>query len=279
MAGTIEDVVMRYGSRGMDTLYPFLPKENYRRAAEDILSLPRGNFVVTTGFYVKGAGETDGPLGAWILIQVLEKLGFLPVVVTDQYTYHYFSGEKVRCVCIPLINSRECLETASMETVLERLDPVGMVSVERCGKNGDGDYTNMKGESIKNHTAPVDELFELAGKYGIQTIGIGDGGNEIGMGNLANEIRSRLSVTPCIVKTDHLLLGTVSHWAAYGLGRTLELVSGMQLMPPVKKLTYFFDRIVSMGSVDGITGENVMTVDGFSEGKEVEIYLEILKSV
>ena len=263
----------------MDTLYPFLPKENYRRAAEDILSLPRGNFVVTTGFYVKGAGETDGPLGAWILIQVLEKLGFLPVVVTDQYTYHYFSGEKVRCVCIPLINSRECLETASMETVLERLDPVGMVSVERCGKNGDGDYTNMKGESIKNHTAPVDELFELAGKYGIQTIGIGDGGNEIGMGNLANEIRSRLSVTPCIVKTDHLLLGTVSNWAAYGLGRTLELVSGMQLMPPVKKLTYFFDRIVCMGSVDGITGENVMTVDGFSEGKEVEIYLEILKSV
>lgn len=279
MAGTIEDVVMRYGSRGMDTLYPFLPKENYRRVAEDILSLPRGNFVVTTGFYVRGAGETDGPLGAWILIQVLEKLGFLPVVVTDQYTYHYFSGEKVRCVCIPLINSRECLETASMETVLERLDPVGMVSVERCGKNGDGDYTNMKGESIKNHTAPVDELFELAGKYGIQTIGIGDGGNEIGMGNLANEIRSRLSVTPCIVKTDHLLLGTVSNWAAYGLGRTLELVSGMQLMPPVKKLTYFFDRIVSMGSVDGITGENVMTVDGFSEGKEVEIYLEILKSV
>lgn len=279
MAGTIEDVVMRYGSRGMDTLYPFLPKENYRRAAEDILRLPRGNFVVTTGFYVKGAGETDGPLGAWILIQVLEKLGFLPVVVTDQYTYHYFSGEKVRCVCIPLINSRECLETASMETVLERLDPVGMISVERCGKNGDGDYTNMKGESIKNHTAPVDELFELAGKYGIQTIGIGDGGNEIGMGNLANEIRSRLSVTPCIVKTDHLLLGTVSNWAAYGLGRTLELVSGMQLMPPVKKLTYFFDRIVSMGSVDGITGENVMTVDGFSEGKEVEIYLEILKSV
>lgn len=279
MAGTIEDVVMRYGSRGMDTLYPFLPKENYRRVAEDILSLPRGNFVVTTGFYVRGAGETDGPLGAWILIQVLEKLGFLPVVVTDQYTYHYFSGEKVRCVCIPLINSRECLETASMETVLERLDPVGMVSVERCGKNGDGDYTNMKGESIKNHTAPVDELFELAGKYGIQTIGIGDGGNEIGMGNLANEIRSRLSVTPCIVKTDHLLLGTVSNWAAYGLGRTLELVSGMQLMPPVKKLTYFFDRIVSMGSVDGITGENVMTVDGFSEGKEVEIYLEIMKSV
>lgn len=279
MAGTIEDVVMRYGSRGMDTLYPFLPKENYRRAAEDILSLPRGNFVVTTGFYVKGAGETDGPLGAWILIQVLEKLGFLPVVVTDQYTYHYFSGEKVRCVCIPLINSRECLETASMETVLERLDPVGMVSVERCGKNGDGDYTNMKGESIKNHTAPVDELFELAGKYGIQTIGIGDGGNEIGMGNLANEIGDLLSTTPCIVKTDYLLLGTVSNWAAYGLGRMLELVSGMQLMPPVKKLTYFFDRIVSMGSVDGITGENVMTVDGFSEGKEVEIYLEILKSV
>lgn len=278
MAGTVEDIVMRNGSRGMDTLYPFLPKDSCRKAAEDILKLPRGNFLVTTGFYVKGAGETDGPLGAWILIQVLEKLGYLPVLVTDRYAYHYFSGEKVRCVCIPLRNSPEYEKAASMETVLERLHPVGMLSVERCGKNEAGDYANMKGESIGNDTAAVDELFELAGKYGIPTVGIGDGGNEIGMGNLAKEIRKYLSIAPCIVKTDHLLLGTVSNWAAYGLGRTIELTGGVSLMPPVKSLTYFFERIIGMGSVDGVTGENVMTVDGFPEGKEVKVYNEILKS-
>ena len=33
MAGSIEDIVMQYGSRGMNTLYPFLPKESYRKAA------------------------------------------------------------------------------------------------------------------------------------------------------------------------------------------------------------------------------------------------------
>ena len=49
MAGSIEDIVMQYGSRGMNTLYPFLPKESYRKAAEDILKLSRGNFPVTTG--------------------------------------------------------------------------------------------------------------------------------------------------------------------------------------------------------------------------------------
>ena len=114
MAGSIEDIVMQYGSRGMNTLYPFLPKESYRKAAEDILKLSRGNFPVTTGFYAKGAGETDGPLGAWILIQVFEKLGFLPILVTDQYTYYYFSGEKVKCVRVPLRNSREYNKILSM---------------------------------------------------------------------------------------------------------------------------------------------------------------------
>lgn len=276
MAGSIEDIVMQYGSRGMNTLYPFLPKESYRKAAEDILKLPRGNFPVTTGFYAEGVGETDGPLGAWILIQVFEKLGFLPILVTDRYTYYYFSGEKVKCVRVPLRNSQEHNKILSMETILGRLNPVGMLSVERCGKNGDGDYTNMKGESIGIYTAPIDELFELAPKYGIKTFGIGDGGNEIGMGNLSEEINRYLSLSPCIVKTDHLLIATVSNWAAYGLGRALEIASGKHLMPPVNDLKYFFDRIVRMGSVDGITGENTMTVDGFPQGKEVEMYLEIL---
>ncbi len=277
MAGTIEDIVLQYGNRGMNTLYPFLPKESYGKAAEDVLKLPRGNFFVTTGFYAGGAGETDGPLGAWILIHVLEKLGFSPILVTDKYTYYYFSGERVKCVRVPLRNSQEHDKVVSMETILSRLNPVGMLSVERCGKNEDGDYTNMKGESIGIHTAPIDELFELAGKYGIKTFGIGDGGNEIGMGNLSEEINRYLSINPCIVKTDHLLIATVSNWAAYGLGRVLELLSGQHLLPPVNELTYFFDRIVRMGSVDGITGENAMTVDGFPEGKEVEMYLEILR--
>lgn len=276
MAGTIEDIVMQYGNRGMNTLYPFLPKDSFNKAAEDILKLPRGNFLVTTGFYAGGAGETDGPLGAWVLIHVLEKLGFSPILVTDKYTYYYFSGERVKCVCVPLRNIQEHDKVVSMETILGRLNPVGMLSVERCGKNEDGDYANMKGESIGIHTAPIDELFELAGKYDIETFGIGDGGNEIGMGNLSKEINRYLSINPCIVKTDHLLIATVSNWAAYGLGRVLELLSSQHLMPPVNELMYFFDRIVRIGSVDGITGENAMTVDGFPQGKEVEIYLEIL---
>lgn len=277
MAGTIEDVVMQYGSRGMNTLYPFLPKDSYRKAAEAVLDLPKGNILIATGFYAKGAGETDGPLGAWILLQVLEKLGFSPVLVTDKYTYYFFSGEKVKSICVPLRNSREQNKIVSMETILGRLKPVGMLSVERCGKNGDGDYSNMKGESIGRYTAPIDELFELAGQYGIKTFGIGDGGNEIGMGNLSEEISRYLSINPCVVKTDYLLIATVSNWAAYGLGRMLELISKRPLMPPVRDLTCFFERIVRMGSVDGITGKNIMTVDGFPEGKEAEMYMEILK--
>lgn len=275
MAGTIEDMILQCGNRGMDILYPFLPKESILKAAGDILRLSRGNFLIATGFYAHGAGETDGPLGAWSLTRVLEGLGFTPIVVTDEYTYCFFEKERTNCVCAPLEKNHGNKQSTFMESLFGSLHPVGMISVERCGKNKDGDYTNMRGESIERYTAPVDELFELAAGYGVCTIGIGDGGNEIGMGNLREEISGRINLEPCIVKTDHLLLAAVSNWAAYGLGRTLELLSGRSLMPEAACLCSFFERIVGLGAVDGVTGKNVMTVDGFSEGREEEMYLKI----
>ena len=57
----IEDIILRHSQRGMQKLRPHLPKDYCRQAAEEIASWERGVVFLTTGFYVAGYPETDGP--------------------------------------------------------------------------------------------------------------------------------------------------------------------------------------------------------------------------
>ena len=84
---------------------------------------------------------------------------------------------------------------------------------------------NMRGQSIDAHVAPTHRLFDDAQvrQPKITTIGIGDGGNELGMGQFAWEILMKAiggdSAGRIIsrVATDFSLIAGVSDWAAYAL--------------------------------------------------------------
>ena len=65
--------------------------------------------------------------------------------------------------------------------LLDQLDPDLLLSIERCSRSRDDTYLNMRSVDISDQTARLDYLFESD----IPSVGIGDGGNEIGMGNLA----------------------------------------------------------------------------------------------
>ena len=63
--------------------------------------------------------------------------------------------------------------------------PSVLVSIERQGATDDGHYHYGRGEkNIPDMMAKIDRLFELAKQQGFYTIGIGDGGNELGMANV-----------------------------------------------------------------------------------------------
>ena len=64
--------------------------------------------------------------------------------------------------------------------ILAEERPALLISIERCGMSKDRKYYNMRKVEVSEHTAKIDHLFlEFP-----TSIGIGDGGNEIGMGNL-----------------------------------------------------------------------------------------------
>ena len=101
--------------------------------------------------------------------------------------------------------------------LLEKLQPDLLISIERCGRNRNDEYLNMRARSITPNTARLDYLFDS----NIPSVGIGDGGNEIGMGNLIDVIPSvdSLPDDPAVSRVDRLIIASVSNWGGYGLGR------------------------------------------------------------
>lgn len=261
---TIEDIILRHSSRGMDVLRPHLPSDFCRSAAGALLNLERGNILLTTGFYVAGFAETDGPPGTFFLAKALNSLGFNAVIITDKFCRRFFEGVNVRYADI----------NASSEyysELLDRYSPKALISIERCGVNAKGDYANMRGESVAEHTARIDLMFYEGRRRGIPTFGVGDGGNEIGMGNFRDIIERKLSLVPCVVDADHPIIATVSNWGAYGICAYLQIMSGERLLPTYSETAKYLQKIVDMGSIDGVTKRHESTVDGFTPEIEREI--------
>lgn len=261
----IEDIVLRHSKRGMNVLREYMQQDYCKEAAEDILSWEKGNVFLTTGFYVAGNAETDGPAGTVTLAGALQKLGYHPIIVTDEYCREFFEMKDLDVVYMRMEAGEEFCKN-----VLKKYRPAGMISIERCGRNIRDDYANMRGISIKEHTARTDLFFELTeGK--VPSIGVGDGGNEIGMGNVADIITEKLELVPCSIKTDRLVIATVSNWGAYGITAYLAELTGEDIFPEFDEVEEYIKRTVELGSVDGVTGEHIAGVDGFDMTVEREI--------
>lgn len=261
----IEDIILRHSKRGMDVLNENTDGDCCLEAAKLILSWEKGNVFLTTGFYVKGFAETDGPAGTVALAGALGALGYHPIVITDQYCRGFFEIKNLEVIYMPIDASIDFVEQT-----IERYMPVGMIAIERCGRNAKDDYANMRGVSIREHSARIDLFFEVA-EGRIPTIGVGDGGNEIGMGNMAELITEKLELVPCVVCVDRLVTATVSNWGAYGIAAYLGILAGKKLMADFDEIRDYIAGTVKLGSVDGVLGEHVVGVDGFDMETEKEI--------
>lgn len=266
---SIEDIVLRHSGRGMDILRGYKSDRYAEKAAQTILGWEKGRVFLTTGFFVAGFAETDGPVGTLFLAKALRKLGYEPVILTDEFCKGFFESEGIQVLYMPFDADLDwCMKQLGTYT------PVGLISIERCGENAAREYANMRGVSITDKTAAADLFFRIA--LGIvPTIGVGDGGNEIGMGNVADIIEEKLSLKPCVVTVDQLVIATVSNWGAYAIIAYLEKLSGVKVFMDFEEAKAFIKKTVEMGSVDGVLKKQIVSVDGFG----MEIEKEIIDSL
>ncbi len=271
MSQSIEDIILDHDKRGVALLRPHMAVDFCSQAAQYIMDHP-GNVGIVTGFYILSAGspETDGPAGAIAIGTALQALGRRVTYITDSYTVPVLEGlleDGTEVVDFPIADI-ETSRKASSE-ILERLDLSLIISIERCSRTNDDAYLNMRYVDITPHTARLDYLFEA----GIPSVGIGDGGNEIGMGNLVEFIPQveTLPNDPAVTKVDRLIISSVSNWGGYGLVAALSGLAGRNLLPTVEGETKVIQRSVDMGAVDGTTGDRKYYVDGFTTEENGEL--------
>ena len=251
-------------------------------AAAAARALARGKHtLITTGFSV-GAGlpETDGPPGTAVLGRALRLLGHKVTYVTDGVTVPLLEaalGALGEPTAVTTFDEGTDAK-ASARRLLSDLAPTHLVSIERPGRTIDGDYRSARGESVKAWNAPLDALF-LAAPGRTPTIGIGDGGNEIGMGNVRERIcRSRAlprSITS-VVKVTHLVVAGTSNWGAWGVAAELSSLTGRHLLHTADEERRMVEACVGAGAVDGLTRRREPTVDGLPLAAHVGM-LELLK--
>ena len=252
--------------------------------------------------------ETDGPPGALFLARALRHCGVEVALVGDRYVTPLLTagcrrwGLPAECLhemplelptakaaawtqgfldgpfgrqLTHLLAIERCgpSHTLASMTAQRRAGPPPVEEFERTVPPGDRDvYHNMRGLPLDAHTAKTHLLLEQAASRQprITTIGIGDGGNELGMGSFPWETVARaVGTSPaprivCRIAADLPLLAGVSNWAGYALGLAVcQLRLGS--VPPTwtaEVLRLLLETLVQAGAVDGVTRRPEATVDG-----------------
>jgi hypothetical protein len=138
------------------------------------------------------------------------------------------------------------------------------VAIERPGRARDGQYRSARGRSLTEWNGALDELF-LAAPARMVTVGVGDGGNEVGMGTVRARVARAGGVFPriaSVVKVKHLVVAGVSNWGAYGIVAELGRLTGRALLHTSEEEQAMVQACVDAGAVDGLTHRPEPTVDG-----------------
>ncbi len=272
------------------------------------------------------APENDGPPGALLLARGLSQLGYSVVLITDRccqvplqqgielfknqlnhielidfpiecdpidsFALNFFQQYSQLKFLIAIERVGPCHTTASFINSALTSDQIDLAEFEKHGP-GDlaGQCLNMSALPVTDSTAPIHHLFEseYRSENHIFTIGIGDGGNEIGMGsipwqviarNIANGLGGKIA---CRVAADATIVAGASNWAGYALMAGLYLFLNccedfLKLYSDESETILMETYYQSQSAVDGKLGYPAMSVDGIPWNVHLEI-LNFMKSI
>ena len=266
-------------------------------AASSIAAHPTPRVVLLTGFYVARAqppaAESDGPVGVAHLARALERVGVDVRVVTDTLCEPVVAaalqaaGSDAPVIAVPIGAAGE-VKIAQLRTRWreDRTDFTHLIAIERVGPAADGVLRSCRGDSLDEHSVSFASWFEDKGEA--TTIGIGDGGNELGMGNIPTatvaEGVPHGAAIACRTRCDHLIVSGVSNWGAATLLGALALVKPEWREALLAGVDATADRrilsaVIEAGGVDGMVGSPQLSVDGLSAEQHSALITEMREIV
>ena len=248
-------------------------RENRRKTKRPARAL------VVTGFYIpqaqQPAAETDGPLGALEVCMALRAVGGDAWLISDEHCAPVIcaaAGDLLPEDRVLIAPHAKPEFDAWFNMVIDLVKRHGidtLVFIERVGPARDGRPRNMRGVDIAEWTAPLSQLALLE----LHTIGVGDGGNEIGMGRVADYAISGVVAhgesIACTVAADQLVVAGTSNWGAHALVCAMRALGCPQVEPYLEPDWHraVLDAIVAAGGLDGVHMTNVPTVDGLDPAR------------
>ena len=251
--------------------------------------------IITTGFIVPPwlRPENDGPVGTVNLARALNLAFDTTTVITGErmtveimaplceaaglaVADYKTASQLYRRVALEAFTVDSAKADAQAEEMLDRIKPKAIIAIEKASANEVGVYHSGVGYDISNLSAKVDTLIAKARERGILTIGIGDGGNEIGMGCIKDDVK-RIVPTggncgcPCGhgtasgTETDVLVAVMVSNWGATAIAANLAARLGrMEILHDSAMEGKLLEAAASAGYIDPAAGM------GFSSGDAVD---------
>jgi hypothetical protein len=248
------------GNRGLANLFHHFPHD-FANACRSIVEMPNAVCLIHTGFFIPSADppafETDGPLGTAFLMRALQALRISCSVRAED----------------PVLAA---VRPSPMRWPSQAITHV--IAIERAGPGAYDRCYTMRGRDI---TPFLTSTFEAI--PGTDTIGIGDGGNEIGMGKLPHQLVvdniPNGDLIHCHVPTNHLIVAGVSNWGAYALAAGLFVLRGAKrpsdLFDPDCERAILEVMVKAGPLVDGVTGKQTAMVDGLTWDEYVKPLIRI----
>lgn len=298
------DAAGRGLAHGQPSLFS-IRREDFACSARDLAAHPSPRLLILTGFPIAladppGTSETDGPPGALFLAETAHRLGHQAVLAADGTA---LPALRVGLASRGLQRDIPVIDVSALPREPERQTEAlkrwqgefsHLISIERAGAThtletfreacpdtnirwfqqalpeaNQGRAFSMRGLDISAWNFPAHGLFEHPDPAWT-TIGIGDGGNELGMGLagwelIANRIPKGGSIA-CRVKANRLIVCGVSTWAGWALGAGWALAKGV--VPDWLDSTReqkLLGLMVDKGPlVDGVTSRKLPTIDGLA---------------
>ncbi len=293
------------GGRGIEHLYEAararIGTSLTMAAAAKLAAVPEGAVVLATTGSVSRAwisaeiGENDGPAGLAAICRALSLARrAIPVVVAEEALLPGI-GAILRAAGLAIVTLEEARRTAmpggrlavavlhpypledaaaqaAAGPLLDQLAPALAFSTERVGRNARGIYHNMRGVDFGMGRARIDHLFDLALARGIPSVAVGDGGNEIGMGLVAEAVTAHVPFGKqcacgcggglgAITGTDVLVTAAVSNWGCTAIAAAF---AALERNPALLHTPELEERLLLRGteiglinSVHGIIDPNV----------------------
>lgn len=246
---------------------------------------PGSRVLIFTGWpsrswLINGLTETDGPVGAAILARALEEaFDVVPILVMEE-RLHEFGVAGLRAAGLivsdletalkskpgppkasvaAVVGFTTDLDAADIEAkrLLEQIRPDALLSIELPGANKDGAYHNVTGRVVPTELViKADACMKEAAERGILTIGIGDGGNELGMANASEAIVKYIEngdVVAPATPVDYLVVACISNWGALGMAACIAAVSGKEEIFEHIDIVRITEALVWAGAIDGLT--------------------------